>query len=78
MVFDPLDYLPQNLQPTESRLFAIMGFYEANGRPPTISEAIALCGSPVDHGTTTDPLPDGYAGRDWRNPHWLQRLRNGG
>lgn len=72
--FDPLKHLPANLSPTRSRIEALVGFYETNGRAPTEEEAIALIGEPVDHGSSTDPLPDGFAGRDWNNPNWLKRL----
>jgi hypothetical protein len=72
--FDPLAVFPPNLLPTPSRLLLLINFFEQNQRAPTAEEAVALLGQGVDHGDRTDPLPDGFAGRDWRNPRWLRRL----
>jgi hypothetical protein len=74
-MFDPLNHLPDNLLPTASRIQALMDFFEQNGRAPTEEEAIALIGEPVELKDRTDPLPDGFAGRDWNNPKWLRRLQ---
>lgn len=74
MNFDPLALLPANLLPTVERIEALASFFEAEGRAPTPEEAEALVGDPVEYGAYTDPLPDGFAGRDWNNPGWLKRL----
>lgn len=73
--FDPTSLLPQNYFAVPGDIEAIVDFVETNGRVPTSSEVDTLLGAAdFDHGTTTDPLPDGYAGRDWNNPNWLKRL----
>ena len=72
--YDPLALLPANVFPTPSRIAAIVNFVETNYRLPTAEEVILLTRQPVNHGTTTAPLPDGYDGRDWNNPNWLRDL----
>lgn len=74
MSFDPLAHLPANLFPTTERVEALVNFFVINFRAPTPAEVEDLMGPGIDHGDRTDSLPDGFAGRDWRNPDWLRRL----
>lgn len=76
MAFDPFAYLTKNRMFTPTTLAAMIQFYNTNNRPPTLAEAEAIVGPTSTTPAYTDPLPDGFAGRDWDNPNWVQRLRN--
>lgn len=72
--YDPLELLPNNVMPTVTYIDAIVAFVDANYRLPTAEEVEAITQAAIDRGTTTDPLPDGFAGRTWRNSQWLRKL----
>lgn len=73
--FDPLKYLPKNYYPTVARLDALFSFYDEFKRPPTEAEVLSILGKGVEFGQYTDPLPDGFVGKDWNNPNWTKRLK---
>ena len=72
--FNPLHHLPERMLPTASRIAAIQGYFDANGVAPTEPQVVALIGAAIPTPAYTDPLPDNFAGRNWRNPNWLKRL----
>ena len=73
---DPATLVPLNRFLTPETYQALVDWMQANGRVPTEEEVIAITGlTPVPNYTRTDPLPDGFAGRDWDNPDWLERLQ---
>ena len=76
MSFDPFAYLPANRMFTPTTLEAMVQFYTTNGRPPTPTEAEAIVGVAATTPAKTDPLPDGFAGQNWNNPNWVQKLVN--
>lgn len=75
MPFDPLDYVPANRFATNAELAELTQIYQDTGIPPTAEEAASIVGLPVTIASTTHPLPDGFAGKDWDNPDWGRKIR---
>lgn len=72
--FDPFALAPEGRYLSRTQYDAIVQFFVDNGRQPDPAEVEAITGPPSPTPAFIDPPPDGFAGRDWGNPDWLQRL----
>ena len=73
---DPATLVPLNRFLTPATYQALVDWMVLNDRVPTPAEVETITGlTPSPNTPTTSPLPDGFAGRDWNNPDWLEKLQ---